>query len=85
MYISISVCSFLMSSETWKLFKVLPFYNITNYEIETLFESAAKRIKRLMNDHRLTEYIKNQRLSKILGIEQYSECNYYDIVHFNNI
>ena len=54
-----------MYNATENLFDALPFKNLVNYDIELLFENSKTRIKKLMTDHRLVEYIKEQKLSNI--------------------
>ena len=63
----------------------LPFKGLVSYDIEILFESSKKRIQRLMSDHRLTNFIKERRLSSILDSNLYTSCSYYDEEEFNRV
>ena len=56
----------------------MPFSSLNDFNIELLFESSKKRIQKLMNDHRLIKFIKDQKLSRILQSENYTYCDYFD-------
>ena len=60
----------------------MPFRNLNNYEVEILFESCKRRIQKLMNDHSLIKFIKDQKLSKILQSDNYTNCEYFDEDNF---
>ena len=38
-----------------------------------------------MSDQGITEYLKEHRLSKVLHMDTYSSCQYYDDQQFNNL
>ena len=61
----------------------MPFRNLNNYEVEILFESCKRRIQKLMNDHSLIKFIKEQKLSKILQSDNYTNCEYFDEENFS--
>ena len=63
----------------------MPFRDIVNYDIEELSIGSKKRIQQLMNDHGITEYIKEHRLSKVLEIDNITSCEYYDEDQFNRL
>ena len=71
-----------MCSTDTNLLDALPFNNLVNYDIELLFENSKTRIQKLMTDHRLTEYIKEQKLSNMLNSTDYTSCKYYDEEEF---
>ena len=61
----------------------MPFRNLNNYEVEILFESCKRRIQKLMNDHSLIKFIKEQKFSKILQSDNYTNCEYFDEENFS--
>ena len=63
----------------------MPFRDIVNYDIEELSIGSKKRIQQLVNDHGITEYIKEHRLSKVLEIDNITSCEYYDEDQFNRL
>ena len=67
-----------MCSAQENLLDALPFKNLVDYDLELLFEDSKTRIQKLMTDHRLTEYIKEQKLSKLFNSKDYTSCKYYD-------
>ena len=67
------------------LFDALPFRNLSNYDVELLFETSKKRIQNLMSDHRLLNYIKEQNLSEVFNSNEYTSCKYYDEEQFNKL
>ena len=67
------------------MLKEMPFYNLVDYDIELIFESQKQRIRKLMNDHRLTDFIKEQALSDVLNIDHYTSCEYYDDEKFMKV
>ena len=60
------------------LLDALPFKDIVNFEVQLLFESSKKHIMTLMSDHKLTNFIKDHKLSQILDSTKYTSCEYYD-------
>ena len=64
------------------LLNVLPFKNLSNYDIELLFENSKIRIQKLMSDHRLITFLKEQKLSNIFNSNDYTSCEYYDEEEF---
>ena len=68
MSMSLYVKSTFSSPSENNVHKLLPFYNLVDYDIELLFESTKQRIKKLMTDHRLSDFIKEKALSDILNI-----------------
>ena len=64
------------------LLNILPFHNMTDYEIEENCDSVGRRIIKLMEDKGLANFIKNNRLSQSLFYEEKS-CEYLDIDAFN--
>ena len=63
----------------------LPFRGLVNYDIELNFESSKKRIQKLMEDHRLKNFILENKLSQILNSEEQLTCNYHDEESFNKL
>ena len=47
--------------------------------------SGKKRVQQLMGDHGIIDYIKEYRLSKLLDIENFSSCGYFDEEEFDKL
>ena len=72
-----------MSSNENEFITLMPFRDVVDFEIEEIFISNKRRIKQLMNDHKIFDHIKEHRLSKLLDLDTYSSCDYYDEAKFN--
>ena len=64
---------------------ILPFRDLVDYDVELNFESSKKRIQKLMDDHRLLSFIKENKLSQILDSDDSITCKYHDHETFNSL
>ena len=64
---------------------LMPFRSVVDYDIEDMFISGKKLVQQRMNDHGIMKYIREHRLSKLLDIENFSSCSYYDEEQFNKL
>ena len=63
----------------------LPFHSIVDYDVETNFESSKRRIQRLMEDHRILNFIKQYNLNRDLEFDDLQQCSYHDEESFNKL
>ena len=74
-----------MASTSIDYLSLMPFRSVVDYDVEDMFISGKKRVQQLMNDHGIIDYIKEHSLSKLLDIENFSSCNYFDEEQFNKL
>ena len=56
----------------------LPFHNQTNYDIEINFQSAKRRIKELMSNNGLLDFIKENNINELCDLPFLDTCQYHD-------
>ena len=63
----------------------LPFRDLVDFDIEICHESSKTRIQKLMDDHRLTKFVNENTLSRLLQSEDSIRCSYHDEASFNTL
>ena len=63
---------------TREILNHMPFHRLSNFEIETNFQSAKLKILGLMDNHNLTEFIKDNLLDDLFNPNDVKQCNYFD-------
>ena len=56
----------------------MPFHQLSNFEIETNFQSSKLKILDLMDNHRLTEFLKENLLDDLFNPNNIKQCDYFD-------
>ena len=67
-----------MSSENNNFLNVMPFYNLTDYNMINEFVSAKQKIKQLMEYNGLDQFMKKMRIDELFNYDENIECHYYD-------
>ena len=60
------------------LLSQLPFHQMTDFEVEQNFQTTKRKVLQLMNDHRLTEFIKENILDDLFDPNDIKRCSYYN-------
>ena len=56
----------------------MPFHQLSNFEIETNFQSTKLKILDLMDNHRITEFLKENLLYDLFNPNDIKQCDYFD-------
>ena len=56
----------------------MPFHQLSNFEIETNFQSSKLKILDLMDNHRITEFLKENLLDDLFNPNDIKQCDYFD-------
>ena len=70
---------------TREILNHMPFHRLSNFEIETNFQSAKLKILDLMDNHNLTEFIKENLLDDLFNPNDVKQCNYFDEEKIDNL
>ena len=70
---------------TREILNHMPFHRLSNFEIETNFQSAKLKILNLMDNHNLTEFIKENLLDDLFNPNDVKQCNYFDEEKIDNL
>ena len=74
-----------MLTDSANYFHELPFYNITNFDIECEFQSAKKLIQERMRNSGLLQFIKENKLNHAIYDTDTIKCDYYDTDEFSRL
>ena len=66
-------------------FEELPFYTITDFDIECEFQSAKQIIQERMKDSGLLQFIKENKLNHAIYDTDTIACDYYDAEEFSKL
>ena len=70
---------------TREILNHMTFHRLSNFEIETNFQSAKLKILDLMDNHNLTEFIKENLLDDLFNPNDVKQCNYFDEEKIDNL
>ena len=67
----------------YDIFRQLPFNNISNFDMESSFQTLKPRVQMLMEDHGIIDFMNENYLLDLSDPDDLNHCKYFDENEFN--
>ena len=63
--------------------EIMPFYSLTDFNVENEFISTKRKLENLMNNEKFENFLKDNKYEQILNPSNVTPCEYFDEEEFS--